>query len=544
LGGLGAETAAGFAGGAAGTGGRAAAGFAAGATGAAAAELAAGAAGTKGGTAAADFAAGAAATAGLAAGAAAGFAAGAPAGFLAGAAADDAFPWDPGGAGAAVLGKPAGMAKGGGAAKPTMVLPIAGFAIDFPVVGQVRVSGRCCFSQWGQGFKTGVTTGSTTRAQLYPGKGAKGLPLPPARGRGILWPMSDSQEAVAVLSGAAVAGDAAAPPAPEVVERDVAAARELCEARSALCAEIGKRIIGQHDVIEHLLIALFSRGHCLFVGVPGLAKTMLIQTLADVLDLSFGRIQFTPDLMPSDITGSDVLEEDRATGRRVFRFVRGPIFANVILADEINRTPPKTQAALLQSMQEYRVSAGGTTYNLPLPFLVFATQNPIEQEGTYPLPEAQLDRFMFEVDVGYPNAEEEVRIASQSAGSYNPVLHKVLSPQRILDLQGLVLRVPVADHVLRHAVALCRATRPTPTAPDPIGKYVAWGAGPRASQHLVLAAKARAVLDGRYAVSIEDVRRMALPVLVHRLVRNFHAEADGVSSRALIERLLQTVQPD
>ena len=268
------------------------------------------------------------------------------------------------------------------------------------------------------------------------------------------------------------------PPAPEMVERDVAAARELCEARRALCAEIGKRIIGQHEVIDHLSIALFSRGHCLFVGVPGLAKTLLIQTLADVLDLSFGRIQFTPDLMPSDITGSDVLEEDRTTGRRVFRFVRGPIFANVILADEINRTPPKTQAALLQSMQEYRVSAGGTTYELPLPFLVFATQNPIEQEGTYPLPEAQLDRFMFEVDVGYPNAEEEVRIASPDAGSYHPVLRKVLSPQRILDLQDLVLRVPVADHVLRHAVALCRATRPAAASPDPVAQVRRLGSWP------------------------------------------------------------------
>jgi MoxR-like ATPase len=358
--------------------------------------------------------------------------------------------------------------------------------------------------------------------------------------------MSEPQDAVAVPSGGARAIEptVSAPPAPEVVARDIAAARELCEARRVLCAEIGKRIIGQHEVIEHLLIALFSRGHCLFVGVPGLAKTLLIQTLADVLDLSFGRIQFTPDLMPSDITGSDVLEEDRTTGRRVFRFVRGPIFANVILADEINRTPPKTQAALLQSMQEYRVSAGGTTYNLPLPFLVFATQNPIEQEGTYPLPEAQLDRFMFQVDVGYPSAEEEVRIASQTAGSHNPGLRKVLSPQRIVEMQDLVLRVPVADHVLRHAVALCRATRPTPASPEPISKYVAWGAGPRASQHLVLAAKARAVLDGRYAVSLDDVRRMAPPVLTHRLVRNFHAEADGVSSRALIERLLQTISPD
>jgi|GEM_PF-601897 MoxR-like ATPase len=459
---------------------------------------------------------------------------------------------------AAGLRNPAGMGRGGGATLPTRIPPNVGLLINFPVVGHVRISGECCFSQWGQGFTTGLDEGGAiipppTPPLMKSGPGlffsgllASGRPqsLPLARGRGILWPMSDSQEAAARPSGAVLASEAAARPAPEVVERDVAAARELCEAQRTLCAEIGKRIIGQHEVIDHLLIALFSRGHCLFVGVPGLAKTMLIQTLADVLDLSFGRIQFTPDLMPSDITGSDVLEEDRTTGRRVFRFVRGPIFANVILADEINRTPPKTQAALLQSMQEYRVSAGGTTYNLPLPFLVFATQNPIEQEGTYPLPEAQLDRFMFEVDVGYPNAEEEVRIASQSAGSHRPALRKVLSPQRILDLQDLVLRVPVADHVLRHAVALCRATRPGPGSPEPIGQYVAWGAGPRASQHLVLAAKARAVLDGRYAVSIEDVRRMALPVFIHRLVRNFHAEADGVSSRALIERLLQTVQPE
>src|SRR5918912_3353482 len=219
--------------------------------------------------------------------------------------------------------------------------------------------------------------------------------------------------------------------------------REMAEARRAIAAEIGKRIVGQEAVIDHLLIALFARGHCLFVGVPGLAKTLLIQTLSDVLDLSFGRIQFTPDLMPSDITGSEVLEEDRATGRRVFRFVKGPLFANVVLADEINRTPPKTQAALLQSMQEYRVSAGGTTYDLPLPFLVFATQNPIEQEGTYPLPEAQLDRFMFHVDVGYPTEDEEVKIVSQMTAGYRPQLQKVLSPERILELQELVLRVPV-----------------------------------------------------------------------------------------------------
>jgi MoxR-like ATPase len=288
--------------------------------------------------------------------------------------------------------------------------------------------------------------------------------------------------------------------------------------------------------------------------VPGLAKTLLIQTLADVLDLSFGRVQFTPDLMPSDITGSDVLEEDRTTGRRVFRFVRGPLFANVILADEVNRTPPKTQAALLQSMQEYRVSAGGSTYDLPLPFLVFATQNPIEQEGTYPLPEAQLDRFMFQIDVGYPSADEEVRIVSQTTAAYRPSLRKVLTPERILDLQDLVMRVPVADHVLRHAVALCRATRPAPKTPDAtvvdggatlqmVQQYVSWGAGPRASQYLVLAAKARAVLNGRYAVALEDIRALAAPVLIHRVVRNFHAEADGVTPRAIVEHVLESVKP-
>ncbi|HEY0706889.1 MAG TPA: MoxR family ATPase [Polyangia bacterium] len=333
-------------------------------------------------------------------------------------------------------------------------------------------------------------------------------------------------------------------------DRDLEAARELFEARQVLMAEIGKRIVGQTDVIDHLLIALFSRGHCLFVGVPGLAKTLLIQTLADVLHLSFGRIQFTPDLMPSDITGSDVLEEDRTTGRRVFRFVKGPLFANVILADEVNRTPPKTQAALLQSMQESRISAGGTTYDLPLPFLVFATQNPIEQEGTYPLPEAQLDRFMFQIDVGYPSEDEELRIVSQTTAAYRPALQRVLSPERIIELQNLVLRVPIADHVLRHAVALCRATRPgAPDSPEAaaapafVRKYVSWGAGPRASQYLVLAAKARAVLHGRYAVSIEDVRALALPVLVHRVVANFHAEADGVNARTIVKHVIDSVSP-
>jgi MoxR-like ATPase len=326
-----------------------------------------------------------------------------------------------------------------------------------------------------------------------------------------------------------------------VPARDVAMARELAAAYAELTAEIGRRIVGQREAVEHLLIALFARGHGLFVGVPGLAKTLLIQTLAETLDLSFGRIQFTPDMMPSDITGSDVLEEDRTSGRRVFRFVRGPVFVNVVLADEINRTPPKTQAALLQSMQEYRVSAGGNTYNLPLPFLVFATQNPIEQEGTYPLPEAQLDRFMFQIDVSYPSAAEEVRIAAMSAGGRAQPLRKLLSPTRIVELQDLVVRVPVAEHVLTHAVAICRATRPGPEASEMVRKYVSWGAGPRASQHLVLAAKARAVLDGRYAVAIDDIRKLAAPVLVHRVVRNVHAEADGIKPRDLIAAIVDSV---
>jgi MoxR-like ATPase len=326
-------------------------------------------------------------------------------------------------------------------------------------------------------------------------------------------------------------------------ERDRAAVAELADARNQILGEIGKRIVGQREVIDHLLISLFSRGHCLFVGVPGLAKTLLISTLAEVLNLSFNRIQFTPDLMPSDITGTDVLEEDRSTGKRVFRFVRGPVFANIILADEINRTPPKTQAALLQAMQEYKVTAGGNTYPLELPFLVFATQNPIEQEGTYPLPEAQLDRFMFLVDVGYPSADEEVAIVKATTGGERPALQKILSPERIRALQDLVLRVPASDSVVRHAVELARRSRPKAEgAPDFINQYLSWGAGPRASQYLVLGAKARAILDGRYAATIEDVRAVARPVLQHRLLTNFHAEAESVTSAAPVERLLEVVK--
>jgi len=326
-------------------------------------------------------------------------------------------------------------------------------------------------------------------------------------------------------------------------EADLHAVQELHEARRMLLTELEKRIVGQKNVVDSLLVALFARGHCLFVGVPGLAKTLLISTVADVLDLSFNRIQFTPDLMPSDITGTDVLEEDHTTGRRAFRFVRGPIFANLLLADEINRTPPKTQAALLQAMQEYRVTAGGETYPLDLPFLVFATQNPIEQEGTYPLPEAQLDRFMFYVNVSYPSAQEELEIVRSTTVSSRPPLHRVLSPHKIRDLQDLVLRVPAADHVIRYAVELVRRTRPAePGAPDFVKENVSWGAGPRASQYLILGAKSRAILDGRMAASEEDVRALARNVLVHRVITNFRAESEGVSSAQIVDRLVETVK--
>ncbi len=333
-------------------------------------------------------------------------------------------------------------------------------------------------------------------------------------------------------------------PAPAAAPDDVEKVARLSEARARILSEIGKRIVGQQEVVEHLLIALFARGHGLFVGVPGLAKTLLISTLAEALDLSFNRIQFTPDLMPSDITGTDVLEEDHTTGRRVFRFVKGPLFAHIILADEINRTPPKTQAALLQAMQERKITAGGHTYDLEPPFLVFATQNPVEQEGTYPLPEAQLDRFMFMIDVDYPSADEEAQIVKSTTGPLSAVLSKVLEPQDIVEYQDLVLRVPAADHVVRYAVELVRRSRPkTEGAPDYVNQFLAWGAGPRASQYLILAGKARAILHGRTAVEIDDVRALARPVLQHRLITSFHAEAEGVSSKDLVARLLETVRP-
>ncbi|OGP59425.1 MAG: AAA family ATPase [Deltaproteobacteria bacterium RBG_13_61_14] len=328
-------------------------------------------------------------------------------------------------------------------------------------------------------------------------------------------------------------------------EHDLQAVAEIARGREEILGEVSKVIVGQGKVIELLLIALFSRGHGLFVGVPGLAKTLLVSTLAEVLNLKFNRIQFTPDLMPSDITGTDILEADPRTGKRFFQFIKGPIFANILLADEINRTSPKTQAALLQAMQEYKVTAGGVTYPLELPFLVFATQNPIEQEGTYPLPEAQLDRFMFHIDVNYPGLEEEIQIVRTTTSAYAPELKKILSAPRILELQDMVRRVPVSEHVARFAVSLARASRPNePAAPAAVKDWVAWGAGPRAGQYLVLGGKARAILHGRYAVTCEDIRALAEPVLKHRIIVNFRAEAEGVDSLAVIHKLLAEVHED
>jgi MoxR-like ATPase len=311
-----------------------------------------------------------------------------------------------------------------------------------------------------------------------------------------------------------------------------------------LKAELGKVIVGQDAVIEELLIALFCRGHALLVGVPGLAKTLLISTLSRTLGLSFNRIQFTPDLMPSDITGTEVIEEDKSTGQRVLRFVRGPVFANVILADEINRTPPKTQAALLEAMQEHQVTAGGKQHRLPQPFFVLATQNPIEQEGTYPLPEAQLDRFMFNINVGYPTEEEEFQIVRLTTMGREFNLQHVLSGDEVMQLQEVVRKVPVADHVIRYALQFSRLTRKGETGgvvPDFVKDYVAWGAGPRASQYLVLAGKARALLKGRYHVSTEDIRQVALPVLRHRIVTNFNAEAEGIKSDTIVKKLMEHI---
>ena len=306
-------------------------------------------------------------------------------------------------------------------------------------------------------------------------------------------------------------------------------------------AEIGKVVVGQKAIIDQLLICLFSRGHCVLVGVPGLAKTLLIRTVAQTLNLSFSRIQFTPDLMPGDITGTEVIEDDRQTGKKAFKFVKGPVFANIILADEINRTPPKTQAALLEGMQEYHVTAAGNTYDLDLPFFVLATQNPIEQEGTYPLPEAQLDRFMFNLWLDYPSLDEEMDIVSQTTSPQEESVQSVLESSQILELQGLVREVPVPEGVLNYAVRLVGMTRPnSEIAPEFINKYMSWGAGPRASQYLILGGKARALTQGRFNVTEEDIVALAKPVLRHRIINNYAAEAEGLTSDKLIEKLIET----
>ena len=318
---------------------------------------------------------------------------------------------------------------------------------------------------------------------------------------------------------------------------DTARVEDLSNRIGTATAEIAKVIVGQTDVVEQLLIALFARGHCLLVGVPGLAKTLLIRTVADSMDLSFSRVQFTPDLMPGDITGTEVIEENRTTGEKAFRFIKGPIFANIVLADEINRTPPKTQAALLEAMQEHSVTASGTTYRLEEPFFVLATQNPIEQEGTYPLPEAQLDRFMFNLLLDYPSHDEEVTVVKTTTSSAAASISKVMNAADILGLQELVRRIPVADNVIEHAVSLVRSTRPVTSTVKVVKDFVSYGAGPRASQYLVLGAKSRAALQGRFTPSIDDVNAVALSVLRHRLVTNFSAEAEGVSVDTIIREL-------
>ena len=335
-------------------------------------------------------------------------------------------------------------------------------------------------------------------------------------------------------------------------ESDLAAVAKLADAYQRITRELGKAVVGQQRVIEELLIAMLAGGHCLLVGVPGLAKTLMVRTLADTLSLTFNRIQFTPDLMPADITGTDVIQEDKLSGTRALRFLPGPVFAHVLLADEINRTPPKTQAALLEAMQERQVTAGGERHELPSPFFVLATQNPIEQEGTYPLPEAQLDRFMLQVQVDYPSEDEEFEIVRSTTGVSHASVEKVLTFSEVLRLQEIVRRVPVADHVIRYALQLTRMTRHGEHAsgeersdiPSFLRDFIRWGAGPRASQCLILAAKARAVLRGQTHASIDDVQAVAAPVLRHRLVLNFHAEAEGLTTDALVRRLIEFVPTD
>jgi MoxR-like ATPase len=355
---------------------------------------------------------------------------------------------------------------------------------------------------------------------------------------------------------------AAAEPWPRI-DGDLSAIERLNDGYRRIRKELAKAIVGQERVLEELLIAIFARGHSLLVGVPGLAKTLIIRTLADSLSLSFSRIQFTPDLMPSDITGTEVLQEDKSTGQRMFKFLHGPLFANVVLADEINRTPPKTQAALLEAMQERQVTVGGAKHKLPDPFFVLATQNPIEQEGTYPLPEAQQDRFMFNILVDYPDEEEEFKIVEMTTSTHVPKIDRMISATDILEMQDIVRKVPVAPYVIRYAMKFTRLTRKGSRAkgparnqaaaqarvsgqdvPDFVRDYVTWGAGPRASQYLILAAKARAVLHGRYYVSCEDVRAVAPAVLRHRIITNFNAEAEGVKPDDIVRKLIDLVPRD
>jgi MoxR-like ATPase len=334
--------------------------------------------------------------------------------------------------------------------------------------------------------------------------------------------------------------------AKEVVipDEDLAQVEEIGRKKAEILSEIKKVIVGQEKVIEEILVALFCKGHCLLVGVPGLAKTLLISTLAGIMELEFNRVQFTSDLMPSDITGTDVLEEELGSKRRSFRYIKGPIFTNILLADEINRTPPKTQAALLQAMQEYKVTAGGVTHALDLPFFVLATQNPIEQEGTYPLPEAQLDRFMFNIMIDYPPFDQEIEIVATTTSAYQPVLRKIINKEKILQMQDLVRKVPASSHVIGYAVKLVRASRPQGSeALSFVKEWVEWGAGPRASQYLILAAKARAVMNQRYVASVEDIRAVIPSILRHRIITNFKAQAEGINSLRVVEHLLEEVKP-
>lgn len=320
---------------------------------------------------------------------------------------------------------------------------------------------------------------------------------------------------------------------------DVELVEKLNISVNKIKSEVGKVIIGQEEIINGLLVSIFAGGHSLLVGVPGLAKTLLIKTLADVLDLKFSRIQFTPDLMPGDITGTEIIEEDQVSKKRSFRFIHGPVFANIILADEINRTPPKTQSALLEAMQEHKITAMGNTYQLDEPFFVLATQNPIEQEGTYPLPEAQLDRFMFNLWLDYPSYQEEINIIKSTTSDYQPNLEKVISKSELIEFQKLVRRVPIANNVIEYAVQKVKQSRKNTSADSKLNDWISWGAGPRASQYLVIAAKTQAIMDGRYTPNIDDIKKSFVPVLRHRIIPNFNAEAEGISSLDIIKKLIE-----